>query len=193
MIFYSFVIITDSQEPEKLARNIESIKALNIPGYEILVVRDVDRSGKLGKLRNAGCKQAKGDVLIVADDDLVFHDDFYRGLVEYGDDFDVLSCKLLNPDGSRYWDWKEHYGGLNRLLDYDKTSESISITGGLIIMKKWVFDKVHWDEIRGFYQNEDVDYSNRLKMAGIRIAFNPHSTVTHDAPYTQVGMGILKI
>jgi hypothetical protein len=192
-VAYSFVIITDLREPDKLQAEIDSIKVLNIPSYEILVVKDVDKSGKLGKLRNSGCRQAKGDVLIVADDDLVFHDDFYSGLVEYGDDFDVLSCKLLNPDGTRYWDWKVYKDGKNALIPYDETSPDVSLTGGLTIMKADVFKQVQWDERRGFYQEEDVDFSNRLKQSGIRIAFNPHSTVTHDAPYTFLeGFGVIK-
>jgi hypothetical protein len=189
---YSFVIITDMREPDKLQAEIDSIKALNIPSYEILVVKDVDKSGKLGRLRNSGCRQAKGDVLIVADDDLVFHDDFYTGLLEYGDDFDVLSCKLLNPDGTRYWDWKAHANGKNWLMPYDVIHPDVSLTGGLVIMKADVFKQVQWDDRRGFYQDEDVDFSSRLKQSGMRIAFNPHSTVTHDAAYTQEGDGVIR-
>jgi hypothetical protein len=189
---YTFVIITDSDEPEKLEREIESIHALSMPAYEILTVRDVDRSGKLGKLRNAGCRQSLFDHLVVADDDMIFHDDFYRGLQAYGEDYDVLSCKLLNPDGTRYWDWKAHQDGKNWLLEYGETSPLVSVTGGLVIMKIWVFDMVQWDERRGFYQEEDVDFSNRLKKAGIRISFNPYSTVTHEAPYTQVGGAVIR-
>ena len=190
---YTFVIITDSQEPEKLERNIASIQALSMPAYEILVSRDVDRSGKLGKLRNAGCRMTGFDHLIVADDDLIFQPDFYQGLLDYGEDYDVQCCRLLNPDGTRYWDWKAHQGGKNWLLDYDETSPHVSVTGGLVIMKTWVFDMVQWDERRGFYQEEDVDFSNRLKAAKLRISFNIYSSVVHDGPYTQHGTGVFKV
>jgi GT2 family glycosyltransferase len=188
----SFVIITDGKEPAKVQAQIDSIKALAVPEYEILVVRDKDLSGKLGKLRNAGCNAAKYDVLVVSDDDMVFHDDFYNGLVEHGD-FEVMSCRILNPDGTRYWDWKEHIDGKNQLLEYGTTSPHISLTGGLTIMKRDVFNRVKWEETLVFYQAEDVDFSERLKEAGVQITFNKRSTVTHDdGAYTQNGNVVVR-
>jgi hypothetical protein len=201
---YSFCIITDSQEPEKTIREIESIRAQNIPDYEILLAGDVSESlskivtltllmpddahaGRLGAMRNAVVKQARGEIVIVLDDDLYLHPGFYAGLMEYGDNWDVLSCRILNPDGSRYWDWKISKMGYNRLIPYDSTDPDISLTGGLLIARAWVFGRVTWDAERGFYQAEDVDFTNKLKDAGIRIAFNPYSTVTHDAAYMQIG------
>lgn len=189
---YSFCLITDNQEPGKLEREIASIQALGIGDYEIHIAIDEKMTGRLGMLRNRACAASSGDVLIVADDDLVFHDDFYQGLLEYGDDWDVLSCKILNPDGSRFWDWKAH-DGHDWLLEYGETSPHQSLTGGLTIMKRWVWDKVKWNEQIGFYQMEDVDFTARLKAAGVRIEFNPHSTVTHDdARYTQQGRFVIR-
>ena len=188
----SFVIITDNQEPEKLARAIDSIRALNIPGAELFVVEDTHRTGRLGALRNKGCRMTNNPVLVVSDDDIYFAPDWYEGLQAFGDDYDILSCKILNPDGSRYWDWKINVNGLNELLDYDKTSPNVSLTGGLTIMKRQVFEKVQWDETKGFYQAEDVDWTNRAKAAGFRIDFNPHCTVTHDGPYTQAQKWVVR-
>ncbi len=193
---HSFVIITDSQEPEKLARLEQSIAAQGIPAYEIIVVRDAERHGHLGKLRNAGCAQAQYFHIVVLDDDMLLHADWYPGLVKYRKAFmptGVLSCRILNPDGSRYWDWKAHEDHKNWLLDYGETDARISITGGLCILTKDIFARVQWDERRGFNEEEDVDFSDRLKAAGIPIEMNPFSTVTHDGPYTQVGIGVMKI
>lgn len=188
---YSFCIITDNQEPQKLNDLIKSIRSQGME-HEILISVDKDKSGRLGMLRNKACRQAQGDILIVLDDDMVLHDCFYSGLKRYGNDFDVLSCVILNPDGSRYWDWKVNKNGLNWLLDYGDIEESVSITGGLCIMKREVFESVQWDNERGFYKDEDVDFSDRLKRAGFRIDFNPWSTVTHNGPYTQKGIGVFR-
>lgn len=188
----SFVIITDNQEPEKLAKAVESIRALKVPGAELFVVEDKKRTGKLGALRNAGCRKADNGILVVSDDDIYFAPDWYEGLKKYGDDFDVLSCRILNPDGTRYWDWKFHINGGNELMDYGETSPHVSLTGGMTIMKRRVFEAVQWDENRGFYQAEDVDWTERVKRAGFAIAFNPHSTVTHDGPYTQVDKWVIR-
>ncbi len=189
----SFVIITDNKEPEKLKRAIESIKALKVPGAELILVEDRFLTGKLGHLRNIGCEQANNPILVVSDDDIYFHEDFYTGLLQYGDDFDVLSCKILNPDGSRYWDWKIHENGLNELLDYDQTDERQSMTGGLTIMRRQVWEAVRWDDERRINQEEDVDWTLRVKAAGFRVQFNPHSTTTHDGPYKQVERWVVKL
>lgn len=200
----SFCIITDGKEPDKTNSMIESIHELEIPDYEIVIsgawdgeadtyvpARREAHAGNLGKMRNLACRIAVGDILVVCDDDLIFHADFYKGLVSFGD-FEILSCRILNPDGSRFWDWKTHNSGVNTLIDYDQTSPDISLTGGLAIMKREVFERVQWDESRGFYQCEDVDYSDRLKAAGIKIEMNSKSTVTHNARYTQRGKHIYR-
>lgn len=195
---YSFVIITDGKEPTKLQRLIDSIAAQNFPRVEVVVVRDEKHEGRLGALRNAGCRQAQYYNLIVLDDDMVLHPDFYKGLLRFHQEninphYDVLSCRILNPDYTRYWDWKAHEDGKNWLLDYGEDDPRQSLTGGLTIFNKGIFNRVQWDEGRRINQEEDVDFTHRLKAAGCRIGFNPWSTVTHDGPYTQIGRGVIRI
>lgn len=195
---FSFVIITDGNEPEKLERLKQSIASQNFPKVEVIVVRDTNHEGRLGALRNAGCRQAQYSRLIVLDDDMILHPDFYPGLLRFESTninplYDVLSCRILNPDYTRYWDWKAHENGKNWLLDYGETDPRQSLTGGLTIFRKYVFSSVQWNEERRINQEEDVDFTNRLKAAGFRIGFNPWSTVTHDAQYTQIGRGVIKM
>ena len=201
---WSFLIITHGKRPDKLRREIESIRALGIPHHEILVggeppsdlpegvgsvlAVDAARNGRLGEMRNALTAAARYDHLVVVDDDFLFHDDFYQGLQRFGDDWEALSVRILNPDGSRFWDWATHGGPRGHvLLDYDENDDHVYITGGLILLKAEVTDRVQWDDGRGFYQGEDLDFSSRLRQAGIRPKFNPHSTTTHDdGRYTMV-------
>ena len=204
---WSFCIITNGARPEKLQREIQSIRALAIPAYEILVggavppwvegenvttvpVPEAAQAGRLGEMRNRLTERARYDHLVVADDDMFFTTDFYRGVLAHGEDYDVLCVRLLNPDGSRFWDWAS-YGGpdVHTLLDYEVAEDpNLYVTGGLCIMKARVADRVQWDEGRGFYQQEDIDFSARLKKAGMRISFCRQATVVHDdARYTQVG------
>lgn len=208
---YSFCIITDGKDPEALQREIDSIMALNVPEYEFILCGDIPalhleapfifimrpdlaEAGNLGAMRNACVTSASGDIIVVTDDDMIFHDDFYTGMQGYGDNFDVLSCRILNPDGTRYWDWKAHDHATNKnwLVQYHQHHPKISLTGGLTIAKKWVFERVLWPDDLGFYQDEDVNFTDRLKAAKIRINFNAQSTVTHDAPYTQRGVGVFR-
>lgn len=192
---YSFIIITDGKEPAKLERLIASIGSQNFPVVEVIVVKDEKHEGRLGALRNAGCRQAQYYRMIVLDDDMILHQDFYPGLQKFykqNMEARVISCRIVNPDNTRYWDWKAHENGKNWLLDYGANDEAVSLTGGLCIFDKGVFHDVQWDETRGFYQEEDVDFSNRLKAHGYKLHFNPWSTVTHDANYTQAGLGVIK-
>ena len=200
---YSFCIITNGKRPEKLAREIESIRALNVPTFEILVGGEVPpglpdvtvvplveaaAGGRLGEMRNRLVQAARYDHIVVADDDMVFHEDFYEGLRTFGENYDVLCVRMHNPDGTRYWDWATCGGTKgHRLLDYDEQDPYVYPTGGLCILKAAVARRVVWDEARGFYQGEDVDFGRRLREAGVRIRFCRFSTVTHDDPqYTQI-------
>ena len=62
----------------------------------------------------------------------------------------------------------------------------------MCVMKAAVAGRVQWDEARGFYKGEDLDFSARLHEAGISIQFNRHSTVVHtDVRYTQVGRVVM--
>ncbi|MEW6304181.1 MAG: glycosyltransferase family 29 protein [Verrucomicrobiota bacterium] len=202
---WSFCLITNGRRPEKLHAEIASIRALNMPRCEILVggepppgldadIRvvpavDAARDGRLGEMRNRLVEAARYDHLVVADDDLLFHEDFFRGIQAFGPDWDVMCVRLLNPDGTRFWDWATHGGPRgHRLLDYTETDPHLYVTGGLCIMKAHVAGRVAWDDGRGFYQGEDLDFSARLRAAGIVPRFNPHSSVTHDDPrYTRRG------
>lgn len=192
---YSFVIITDGKEPAKLDRLIASIAAQHIPTVEVIVVRDEKHEGRLGHLRNEGCHQARYYNLIVLDDDMILHPDFYPGILRFEEheNFDVYSCRILNPDYTRYWDWKAHEDGKNWLLDYGDDDLRVSLTGGLTIFSKGVFTNVKWNDEKKINQEEDVDFTHRLRAAGYKIGFNPWSTVTHDGPYTQLGRGVIKL
>lgn len=188
---YSFIVITDNEEPEKLNRLIASIQAQKMD-CEVLVSMDKDKTGRLGLLRNKGCCQAQGDIFIVLDDDMILHDDFAGGIERLGDVWEVMSVRILNPDYTRYWDWKGHENGMNWLMDYGDNDPRVSLTGGFCILRRKVFDVVQWDETRGFYQEEDVDFTKRLKQAGFFPVMNPYATVTHDGPYTQRGRGVFR-
>lgn len=200
---WSFCVITNGKKPDKLKATLESIRATGFETREILVggeppeglgddvtivpVVDGARNGRLGEMRNRLTERAQYDRLVVCDDDMLFHGDFAAGIQNFGENWQVLCVRLLNLDGSRYWDWATHGGPKGHsLLDYDETDSHTYVTGGLCIMKAEVGRNVKWDEGRGFYEDEDLDFSSRLHDAGISISFNRYSTVTHDDDrYTQ--------
>jgi len=193
---YSFCIITGGGRRAKLERQIASIRALKLPQFEILVGGDVTdvpdgvqkidlsqaaRAGRLGKMRNALARLAKFDHLVISDDDIVFDEDFGKGLERFGEGYEAMAVSIRNPDGSRFWDWATVGGTKGSvLLDYWDADPNVYITGGICVLKTAVMERVAWDDSRGFYQHEDVDFSARLKTAGIPIRFNTFCKVLHD-------------
>lgn len=202
-----FGIITNGKRPAHLLRQIDSIKALGAPDYEIKVAGivpsfvDVDKidmkaeaeAGQLGAMRNALCASSDADLFIITDDDIRFHADFLEGLAAV--DGDVVCTRMLNPDGTRNWDWVTKGGPRgHKLLEYWETDPYLYCTGGRIVMKRKVWDAVKWDNERGFNQEEDIDFSRRIQAAGFEIKMNKRSTVTHDDPsYTCMGLRIYKV
>jgi glycosyltransferase involved in cell wall biosynthesis len=195
-----FGIITDGRGMAILRDVIQSV--IDVSGVTPLVCGNTEglatpkievphlaKQGRLGAMRNR-LVDARGDadMVVIMDDDIILDDNFVQGFDKFGyDGWDVASCIIRNPDGSRYWDWKEHIFGLDRLLPYDHTSPYISLTGGLLIAKSHVFEKCLWDSSVGFYQQEDVLFSDVLRRQNYKIVFNPHSSTTHMGPYTQNG------
>jgi len=203
--FLSFCIITDGRRPEVLRRELTSIRSLTgvrtecivagrVPpdlGEDVHVIEapDLADAGRLGAMRNLAVRHAAAPICVVCDDDMTFHPDFAGGVASMQGDFDVLCVRLLNPDGTRFWDWATIGGPTgHRLLDYSETDPWVYVTGGLAILKRDVAVQVPWHETLGFYQQEDVEWSRRVQQAGYRIRFTPAATVTHqDDRYTQVG------
>jgi GT2 family glycosyltransferase len=194
---YSFGIITNYAKPDKLISTVESIRKLNIPDYEIRIAVDGKNEGFLGKLRNQVASGARYDHLIITDDDVIFHDNFYNELLKYGEDYDILLPELLNPDGTRLWDWCE-YGGPNghQILECNVPDNGYVVTpGGCIIMKSKVFDRVKWNETIKYYSDpgEDYEYSMRLHGAGYILKHCSKAVVIHNDPrYHQQGKVVIR-
>lgn len=190
----SFCVISKGDRPDKLNNLIQSVKALQTES-EIIIAIDANDEGLLGKLRNKATQAATGDYIIVSDDDIVFDVDFYRGLLEYGDQWDVLCTRLLNPDSSRYWDWRAvEEDGKQYMVEYDIPDNGlICPPGALVLLKPYI--GMGWSETIKFYEPpyEDIEFARRLHKMGYVVKFNPYSTAYHDDPrYYQAGDVVMR-
>jgi glycosyltransferase involved in cell wall biosynthesis len=192
----SFCIITDGGEPDKLRREIESIRSQGIAESEILLggaipegfddvqciaMADAARNGRLGFMRNRLVERTRFAVIVVADDDMIFHEGFARSVLAYSDDYDVLCVRIENTDGTRFWDWAV-YGSPtgHHLIPYETQDPFVYVTGGMCVMRSHVPELVKWSDSLGFYQFEDIDFSRKLNEAGLRIRCCRQSVVTHN-------------
>ena len=205
---YSFCIISGGKRPQKLAQLIESIHAQKISHYEIIVagiaearsditcipMPDAAQTGRTSVLRNAAAARSQYDYIVFADDDIVLQPGWFAGLQPYVPDYDLLPTQLLNPDGTRHWDWATIGGARGHvMLDYDERDAHLYLTSGLCVVKARLWETIQWAEHLGFQEFEDVDFSQRALKAGFRVHFCKDSIAVHsDERYTQVGRMIAK-
>ena len=197
----SILIITNSGLPEHAHRReylLSLLKSIMIAGFpdsvEVIISGaiptgigathlidrpDAARNGKVSELRNAAVSKSTGDILIHCDDDIVFTRGYWEGVSRtLKQTWDVACVRLLNPNGTRYWDWAAYYPGKGQtLLPYDVEDSYVYATGGHAIFRRQVFDKVKWNEKRQHGQNEEFDFAADSRHAGLKYVFNSHATV----------------
>ena len=216
----TFGIRTNLQRPHKLAMGIHSILSQGIPAdrFEILITGKTDspllagefaqtirllpdseaaEKGLLGRMYNTLAATAKFENICLLDDDILLLDGWYAKLVEHlgNQQFDVVSFPIKNTDGSRFWDWVAWRPGWEApaLLRYNQTSTDQYVTGGMVLIKRGVWEIVKWSNSLGFYQSEDADWSHRAWAAGFRLSFCRAAFVLHnDWRYYRMGIGVSK-
>lgn len=202
----SFVIITNGKRFNTTIKVLDSIHTTmenKIP-YEIIIVGDVEKyhgvgatlldyksladNGNLSAMRNRGAEQATYEVLVMIDDDIIFHESWFDNLATFSSQnaWTVYACKVLMPDGGRYWDKAIMFGEYHCLVNYqhDKHDSNLYQTGGYLVIQKDVLLKIQFNENITFYSaklvNEDVDFSRRLYANNYYIDFDSNNTVYHD-------------
>lgn len=146
------------------------------------------RKGKASAL-NRGLASAKGDILLIVDDDVVVDSQLLVKHMEAheGKGFDAIQGRILpgvDPDGnhadrSRLREYNIPY------IDYGENIHEIrGLTGTNMSFTRQVFDKVGLFDSRlgpgaaGF--SEDTEYSIRIRNAGFKIGYTPDAIVYHE-------------
>jgi hypothetical protein len=121
---FTFGIITSGHSQHKISKIIDSIRALNIPTFEIIVVGagrptplntlsrirfvQFDESIKanwITRKKNMICELARYENIVLLHDYVVFHSDWYQGFLQFGNSFDICINRILNQDGTRFRDY----------------------------------------------------------------------------------------
>lgn len=226
----SFVIITGGKKPDHIKRLLSSIKKQGIKNFESIIVGDTEslsldlfslglcapksniiktverkkaaQKGELGVMRNAGCKEAKFENIVILDDDLLLTKDWYKNVVNFKEEYDILTCQVRVPDGGRYWDHACYQSPTNghSTLEADQEDDYLYMSGGCSwLMKKYVFEKIQYDSseiynmsnLKDYSEgkhNEDTYFAQRCRHSGFKIKHNHKSVAFHDDPtYTNLG------
>jgi hypothetical protein len=210
-IQWTFGIVTGFEDNQRLAEIIDSIRNLSIPEYEILLIGgdstefinsnenvrivDFDESQKprwITRKKNILANEAKYDNIVLMHDYHVFDKDWYINFKSFGLDWEICSCPQYLITGARnpmdwsLWDKPDH--GRAWSLDYDDWSQTqyMYISGGFFIVKKHVLQQEPLDESRGWNEEEDVEWSMRVRNKFL-MKCNGGSVVRHNKWHRHAG------
>jgi glycosyltransferase involved in cell wall biosynthesis len=208
-MFISIIIPTYNRLPilEKCLKALEKQKFIDnkISNYEIIVVDDgstdgtlkwlIDRADQLPHVRsflqehqgpaaarNLGIKEAKGDIIIFIDSDLVVTETFLQahanalreGQKKLGSDrlftygWVINTCNFENPTAEPY-----------KITDF---SAAYFATGNVAIARKWLEEVGLFDTRFQLYGWEDLELGIRLKKLGLKLIKCPEAVGYHWHP-----------
>ena len=144
---------------------------------------------------NLGCAHAKGEYLVIMNDDVrVISEDWLdqmTGMVQR-DGVGVVGPKLLFPDetiqhagvvllgglpGHAYYQWPKNSDGY--ALGVKVNRNYLAVTGACAITPKWLFDKVGGYSDRYPLNYNDVDYCLKLHRMGYRSVYLANVELYH--------------
>jgi hypothetical protein len=155
---------------------------------------------------NLALRQVQGRHVLLLNTDTVVRRDTLRCLVGFLDahpEAGAAGCKILNPDGTLQLACRRGFptpmaafckvSGLSRLfpksrrlagynltyLDPEQTSEVDALSGSCMMVRKAAIDQVGLLDEDYFMYGEDLDWCYRLRQAGWRIYYVPHTAIVH--------------
>jgi GT2 family glycosyltransferase len=187
------VIVVDNASSDDTA-DLLSHEINPLKNMSFVVLTEFDR-GKASAL-NRGLAAAKGDLLLVLDDDVIAD----RSLITehlrcYAENsFDAVQGRILpgvDPEGKSADETRLHEYNLP-LTNHGSTCREITgLTGTNMSFKRAVFEKVGLFRpelgpgASGF--SEDTEYSGRIRKAGFRIGYTPGAVVYHELNPSRYG------
>ena len=207
------IIVLNYNGKDFLLECLSSVTKTDYPNFEVLVVDNGSTDGSIAVAKrqfknfnfieigknlgyaagnNVGIKHAKGDYIVLLNNDTIVYDSWLTNLVKWSEKLgDVIlqpkimlmsDHSLLNTVGNRI-----HILGFGLLTgtgevdlgQYDKVHEIGYASGTCLFASKKIFDKVGLLDNAHFLQSEDLDWGWRAKIMGIRSYFIPDSKIYH--------------
>lgn len=196
---FTFGIITSNQTNQYIRLIVDSIKRMNIPNCEIIIVgessiNDSDikfinfdetiKNRWITRKKNLITQNAIYENIVYIHDYIEFDNNWYSEFLKFGNEFQICSTKTLNSDGSRYRDWILLWDAIVDLpnkefiLPYNETrlSKFMYINGSYWIAKKYVMEEYPLDENLIWGEGEDVVWSRQVSEK-YDFSINEHSIV----------------
>ena len=210
------IVSVNYDQPEVTCEMLASLEKVTYPNFETLIVDNASptKSPNIIKEKypeiqliiskknlgfaggnNIALKQAKGDYVLLLNNDTEVKPDFLESLVELMESdkkIGIVSSKILyfyednviqyagaspiNPITSRgsHYGYKEIDNG-----QLDEVTETAYPHGACMMIRKSVLEELGLLYEGYFLYYEELDFAERVKRAGYKIYFQPNSSILH--------------
>jgi GT2 family glycosyltransferase len=158
--------------------------------YPSVIIIKLDSNKGFAEPNNIAAKIAKGDYLLLLNNDTVVTCNFISEMIkvmEHDKTIGICQSLLLKPDGSidSSGDFIDKLGVVyNSKTKTDEIREISSARGASMLIHKKLFDKLGGFDEKFFVSFEDVDLGWRTWILGYRVVLVPNSIVYHSAGTT---------
>ncbi len=142
---------------------------------------------------NVGISASDADVIVLLNDDTAVMPDMISQIAKFAasdPDVGIIGCKILYPDGKTIQHaggailpngLTRHYGcGERDEGEYDRVFDVAYVTGAAIAIKREVLDKLGLLDAGYFpIYYEEVEYCERARRLGYRVAYLPSAVLLH--------------
>lgn len=123
----------------------------------------------------AGFERARGDYILVLDDDSHPRDcatlDRLIELLDDLPDIGVVACRIENRNGERFSTW--------HLPQNDEHGPSMAFVGCGFAIRRRLFEEIGWYADQFFLYQNDVDVAFQVYLRGFSILYDPKCRVVH--------------
>lgn len=209
--YYRVSLIIPTYNREKILRDtINFAVNQNVPDYEVIVVdqneaHDLETKQFFNRLpsfvrtirhyppsltgaRNRGILEARGEIVLMIDDDVIIKRDFIHQHLKYYEDPDVVGVTGRIQQKRRFVN-KSFFFTQNEFLHWisphafsdKKPKEAFRLAGGnFSVRKKAALQVGLFDEnFIGTAWGEEIDFSLRLRLLNKKLVYNPDAYIYH--------------
>lgn len=181
------VIVVDNGSTDGSQKVIKSIKSKSeSKGIKFTLIENKANLG-FAKAVNNGVRKAKGEYLLITNNDVVFDKNYLKNLVEFlekNPNVGIVGGKVYykNPKdkiafGGAKFDF--FTGVLKPNLKPDETFETDWVSGCDMLIRKEVIEKIGDFDKKFFFYFEDLDLCLRAKKSGYKVIYYPKAILWH--------------
>ena len=168
---FTILIINQTDESNLLESNYSSVRVIN--SFE----------KGISKSRNLGIKNAVKQIILIADDDVVFIDDFQNNIINTYNENRIASAicfQTITKEGNLYSKYPKKTDELNNKQLRKVLSIELTFILGDIKYENCMFNEFFGLGSK-FQDSETYFFLKKIKKRGLKIGFSPKNIVIHES------------